>query len=112
MGAGLDYLVVLGSVALFILIYFLIQTLISVQASLRRLDIVLLETESKLKKLTSFINTLENISDITEKESERLKLKYDYETKNLIDKDTVDTRELVDLLISGIKFGIKIFKRR
>lgn len=105
----LEILVTLGIVALALLIFFIIQTLITVQTTLKKLDGVLIETESKLRKLDSFMNTLENISNITEKESEIIKNNYEY---NRCVNSSRDSDELAKWLISSIKLGINFLTKR
>lgn len=111
-GHILEPLVILGVIALTVLAYFIIQTLIALQRSLQRLDIVLIETEVKLKKLNSFINSIENVSDIVEKESEILKRDYTCKQLAPVDKDSIDSGEVATWFISSIKLGLKILKRR
>jgi len=106
----LDILAILGAVALALLIFFIIQTLITVQSTLKKLDVVLMEAEIKLRKLDSFMNTVENISEITEKETEKLKNNYTCKKHNC--SDSMDSEELASWLVSSIKLGINIFKRR
>ena len=102
----------LGIIALAILVFFIIQTLITLQSTLKKLDYVLLDAEIKLKKLNSFMNSIENVGDIAEKETEKMKINYTCKKDNLQDKESFDSEELALWLISSIKLGINIFKKR
>ncbi len=108
----MEILATLGVVGLAVLIYFIIQTLITMQTTMKNLDFVLMETEINLRKLNSFMNTIENISDIAEKESEKLKTKYEFKKHNPTDKNSIDSEELATWLISSIKLGMNILKKR
>lgn len=109
----MEALVVLGIIALIVLFFFIIQTLFTVQHSLKKLDRVLIETEIKLHKLNPLFNTLENAGDVVEKESIKLKNHYTYNNLNqLNDKTSDSSEELASLLASSIILGIKYLKRR
>lgn len=108
----MEILATLGVIVLAILIFFVIQTLIKTQSTLKNLDLVLMEAEMNLRKLNSFMNTLENLSDIAEQESERLKNKYECKKHNLVENDVNDSEEIARWLISSIKLGVNFFKKR
>jgi uncharacterized membrane protein len=107
----LEILTALGVMAFVIFaifIFYIVQTLLVLQKTLKKLDIVLVETDVKLKKLNSFVNTLDNIGDITEKETEKLKNSYNCIKYNR----SIDTEELATWLISSIKLGINFLNKR
>lgn len=108
----LEVLATLGGVALAILIFFIVQTLIKAQSTLKKLDFVLMEVEIKLAKLNSFMNTVENLSDIAEKETERMKNNYELKKHNSADKSSIDSEELASWLLSSVKLALNIFKKR
>lgn len=108
----MEVLAIIGVIALVILIFFIVQTLIVMQSTMKKLDLVLMETELKLRKLSSFMNTIDNLTDIAEKESEKLKNKYEYKKNNEIEKDLINSEELATWLISSMKLGVNFFKKR
>lgn len=105
----METLTILGVILLAVLVYFIYQLLQSIQSSLRKLDMVLWEIDTKLKKLSSLVNSVENISDIVEKETEALKSEYHC---NRREPTTLDSEEMASWLISSIKLGLKILKKR
>ena len=105
----METLTILGVILLAVIVYFIYQLLQSIQSSLRKLDMVLWEIDTKLKKLSSLVNSVENISDIVEKETEALKSEYQC---NRRDRTTPDSEEMASWVISSIKLGLKIFKKR
>lgn len=104
----MELLISLALIALCILVFFLIQTLLVAQTSLQKMSTVLSELESKLDKLTSFVNTVENVSDITEKETQKMKLEYLTADK----RESIDSGEMATWLVSSIKLGLNFLKRR
>lgn len=102
-------LAAIALVVFIVLAIYIIQTLITLQASLRKMNALLTDTDIKLKKLTSVVNTIENVGEVAERETERLKM--NYVSRNLASRDAVDPGELAGWLISGLKLGIKIFKK-
>lgn len=107
----MEAFIILGVLALILLFFFIIQTLFYLQHTLKKIDIVLMETDLKLKKLNPLFNSIQNAGDIVEKMSERTKNKYELKMNQL--EDSVDsTDELATLLGSSIILGIKFLKRR
>lgn len=106
----MEILIAIGILALVVLIFFIIQTLISARASLQRLDSVLENLDVKLSKLTPLVNTMENISEVTEKETARLRDAY--EARKLIARESSHGDELATWLISTIKLGLNFVGRR
>jgi len=101
--------ITIGIVAFIILCCFIIQTLLQAQKSLKKLEIILTETDIKLRKLDSLINAIENVGEIAEDQTE--KLKSVCACRSIEKKDSLDSQELASWLISSIKLGVKIFKR-
>lgn len=108
----MEILATVAIVVLAILIFFIVQTLLATQSTLKNLDLVLMETKLNLKKLSSMMNTIENLSEITEKESEKLKNQYEYKKNNELEKDSINSEELATWLISSIRLGVKFFNKR
>lgn len=71
-----------------------------------------METKLDLKKLSSLMNTLENLGEITEKESEKLKNQYECKKHHEIEKDSINSEELATWLISSMRLGVKFFNKR
>ena len=106
----MDTLIILGSITLSLLILLLIFILFYLQKTLRKIDSVLAEGENKLKKLNSLFNSISNMGDIAEKESERIKINY---LLNQLNEKPIDSNEeLASLLVSSLMLGIKYFKGR
>ncbi len=106
----MDTLIILGSITLSLLILLLIFILFYLQKTLKKINSVLTEGENKLKKLDSVFNSISNMGDIAEKESERIKFNY---LVNQLDEKPIDTSdELASVLVSSILLGIKYFKGR
>jgi len=114
----LEAFIILGLIALILLFFFIIQTLFFIQHNLKKIDIILVETDIKLKKLNPLFNSIHNTGDIVEKESLKLKNKYEFRQMNQmnqmnhIDEKIDSTDELASLLASSIILGIKFLKRR
>lgn len=104
----MEILAAIGVIAIFILLYFIIQTLISARASLQKMDIVLDNLDVKLNKLTSFVNTIDNISNVAEKETEIFK--NEYQARKFIAHESRPSEELATWLISSIKLGLKCMR--
>lgn len=109
----MNTLIILGSIALALLIFFLIFILFYLHNTLKKIDLVLIESENKLKKLNSIFNSISNIGDVTEKETERIKSNYMLKMNQLNATPPIDsTDDLATLLVSSIILGIKYFKGR
>lgn len=108
----MDTLIILGSVALILLIFVLIFILFYLQRTLKKVDLVLTESENNLKKLNSMFNSISNVGDIAEKETERIKGNYMLKMNQLNEKQIDSSDGLASLLVSSIILGIKYFKGR
>lgn len=102
----------LGVALLAILVFYCVQTLIAIQSTLKSLNLVLIETEANLKKLSPSVNTLKNISEITEKESEKLKCKYECKALHELEKNEIDPEALAMWLISSSRLIVNFLKKR
>ena len=108
----MEILATLAFVLFAILIFYIIQTLLAAQSTLKNLNLVLRETEENLKKLNSLTNTLKNISDITEKESEKLKIKYECKKSHEHENNLIESEELATWLISSGRLIVNFLKKR
>lgn len=107
----MEILAIIGLILLALLVFYVIQTLIAVQSTLKTLNMVLVEAELNLKKLNPAMNTVKNITEVTEIESEKLKTSYmNFPTK--IEKQSMDSEELASWLICTTKIILNIFKKR
>lgn len=106
----MDTLTILGIIALFILFGLLVYTLILTQATLRKLNLILTDSEDKLKKLNNLFNSVQNLGEIAERET--LKLRNQHTLKNLNQDADPENDELTSWLISSLRLGIKMFNSR
>ncbi len=106
----MEILAILGIFALIILFVLIVYILYILQSTLRKLDIILTDAKFKLKKLSSIFNSVENVGEIAENETQKLRNQYTF--KKLNEGSADSKNELASWLISSINLGIKLFKRR
>lgn len=94
-----------------ILSIFIIKTLITLQHSLKRIDHLTVNIESKLNSFDSTLNTISNIGDLTEVETKYLKEKHHKNAKEFVNNESC-SEDLADWLVASIKLGGKFLTRR
>ena len=103
------------SLALAVLIFavlavYIIQTLIALQATLRRIDAASIELALKLRNLDSTLRTISNLGEITEHETEKLKL--NFMQQDQLPKSSNFKTDLAEWLLASVKLGSKLYSRR
>ena len=94
-----------------ILSFYIIRTLISLQHTLRRVDLIALEMDCKIKHLDSTIKAVSNLGDICEEKTARLREQYLQEKERESQKlDCSD--DLADWLVASLKLGAKFIRRK
>ena len=89
------------------LAYFLIQTLLSVQRSLKRSDQLIDDVKIKMGNLNPFFHSLSNVGEVTERQSERFK-----QSALSSNPTSNHSYDLLEWLILSIKLGEKFINRR
>lgn len=95
-----------------ILAYYIIQTLLRLQKTLKHIDLLTMDLNVKARSLDSTVNALSNIGDICENKAAlfRSELLKQQETEPLPKSDYTD--DLVDLIYAGLKLGSTYITRR
>ena len=94
-----------------VLTIYVIRTLLSLQQTLKRIDLITLEMNLKLKQLDSTINTVSNIGDVCEEKTARMKSHYlEKKACELNGSDYSD--DLAEWLIASVKLGSKFIRRK
>lgn len=88
-----------------ILTFFIVQTLLRLQKTLSRVNILLLDMEIKSKQLDSVVRSLSNLGEVCELETEQFK-------RNSLGRKEQEVPEWVDWLALSMKLGAKLIKRR
>lgn len=96
-----------------ILTIYIIQTLIALQKTLKRVDTTVSELEIRMKSIDPGLHTLSNIGKICEDKTSRLKQNYFEQLHEGVPASADYSRgEIVDWIVASIKLGEKFFNRR
>lgn len=102
------------AIALFVFIviaFFVVQTLRAVQRTLRHINHCARELDHKAQHLESTFKTIDNLGNICQLET--LQLRQEYLERKLSCPQTIDYKEdLANLLITGLKLGSKLLRRK
>lgn len=96
-----------------VLVFFIIQTLLSVQRSLVRVNQMSIDMENRMKNFDPILHTIANLGDICEKESECVKNVYFAKRiDNYPSREPGLSCELIDWIVLSVKLGEKLINRR
>lgn len=96
-----------------ILVVFVVKTLISLQRTLKKVNILLDETAIKARQLDGLMQSLSNVGDICERETDRLKKGYtERKMAREREEDLAPASEWAEWLALSLKIGAKLLKRK
>lgn len=91
-----------------ILAFFIIRTLLTLQATLKRVDNLLWDLEIKSKNFDALLRSISLLGDVTEAATEKINQTY-FDTK---DKEIVKKGDWAEWLLLSLKLGSNFIKRR
>lgn len=95
-----------------ILVAFAVKTLIALQGTLKRVDLLLDEMAIKSRQLDSVVRSLSHVGDICERETDQLKRAY-IERKIVQERqDFAPAPEWAEWLALSLRIGAKLLKRK
>lgn len=95
-----------------ILVFFIVKTLLILQRTLKRVDVLLFDIELKSKHLDSLTRSLSNIGEICENETDRLKEAYAERTTRQRCEAVYATSDWAEWLVLSLNLGAKLLKKR
>jgi len=97
-----------------ILAFYIYRTLITLQKTLRNLDVLTDELTIKMRKMDSTFQSISNIGDVAQEESSHFRENYMYEKRCCRDrlKSDESSDALTDLLLAGLKVGANYLRRK
>jgi hypothetical protein len=97
-----------------ILAYYIYRTMVSLQHTLNRVDVLTFELTAKIQKLDSTMRSISNLGDVAEEESIRFRENYML-NKQLFRAHSAreeSSDDLTDLLVAGLKVGANYLRRK
>ncbi len=108
---------IISVIALFIfaiLAFYIYRTLISLQHTLHKVDVLTYELSVKMRKMDSTIQSIANFGDVVEEESLRFRENYLHEKR--FSRERLNSEEssdaLTDLLLASLKVGANYLRRK
>jgi uncharacterized protein YoxC len=97
-----------------ILAFYICKILTELLRTMHKINAQINDINAKSKKLDSTLQSISNIGEITEDKTESMREEYFLRKKlKLHERDDIDSNEeLVDLIVTGLRFGAKFFMRR
>lgn len=94
-----------------ILAVYIIRTLVCLQRTLRRVELLIVDTDCKIRQLESTFQTVSHLGDICEEKTARLKQLYldKKEQENLNENYAED---LAEWLVASLKLSAKFIRRK
>lgn len=89
----------------------IICTLYTVRNTLRRIDVLCLDVSYKLQQMESTFDTISNLGEISQQETEKLKNFYQ-RRQEVSHRSSSKNDDLADWLIASLRLGSKFFSRR
>ncbi|CCB85049.1 putative uncharacterized protein [Parachlamydia acanthamoebae UV-7] len=107
----IEIMIFISVIVFAVLAYFVIQTLITVQKTLKKLDFFMDGMELRMEKMDPFIRSISNVGDICEEKTHLLQKEF-MEKKKVIAFQEEPTGDLTDWLLLGLILIKKVLKRR